>query len=289
MICDAIAYQLRTKWEQRVKPGSRHILPIDPSDVISDDKWTVVSVLDCLGHFVSADGTIRAPFKRTSDLVWKAFYAKFHRGLTKHLDDSMLAAEITLHLEPVAMYRASGWPYQRKAAAELDALQARLVSASIALPRMLDEPIDEFHRRRGKVANHLADQSGRWSVKWAMRVVSWHAHTQRNTCGLLWSGLLANTRNASWLSDRRSLFAPRNSVRADAWTSFAGRTDTRLKRGSPAVRYESGVVAAGEVLELHRQSKLVAAFFKRQAAAKLPRNCGTNAVLTAVQVRGSGS
>jgi hypothetical protein len=144
---------------------------------------------------------------------------------------------------------------------------------------MLHEPVDEYHRRRGKVANHLADQSGRWSLKWAMRVVSWHAHTERNTCGLLWSSLLANTRDTKWLSDRRSLFAPRNSVRADAWTSFAGRTDTRLKRGSPPVRYESGVAIASEVLEVHRQSKLVAPFLKRHCSVKQPRNCGTNGIL----------
>jgi hypothetical protein len=146
---------------------------------------------------------------------------------------------------------------------------------------MLEKPVDEYHRRGCKVANHLANEPGRWSLKWAMRVVSWHAHTERNTCGLLWSSLLANTRNATWLSDRRSLFAPRNSVRADAWTSFAGRTDTRLKRGSPPVRYESGVAIAGEVLELHRQSKLVAPFLKRQGAAKKERNCGKKGVIVA--------
>jgi hypothetical protein len=47
-ICDAFAHQLRQKWKQRVKPDSRHLLPIDASDLPSDDKWTIVFVLDCL-------------------------------------------------------------------------------------------------------------------------------------------------------------------------------------------------------------------------------------------------
>ena len=77
----------------------------------------------------------------------------------------------------------------------------------------------------------------------------------------------------------------RNSARADAWTSLAGRTDTRLKRGSPAVRYESGVVSAEELLEQHRKSKLVDRFFKRQSAVKLPLNCGSNATIVIAKAK----
>ena len=280
-ICETIASFLRSRWDHRIKPDSQHIMPIDPSDTPSADGWTYVSVLDCLGHFIAADGTIRSPLSRTRKLVWKSFFSKFQRHTTKHLDDEMLAAEVSRHLLPVVMYRASGWSYQKQAAIDLDILQAKLVGAATAVPRQLHEADDEYHKRRCRVANHLCEGIGRWPLVWAYRVVAWYEHVKRNTSGTMWSGLLSDTRNGMWLQARRSLFAPKNPQSAGAWSAFAGRTDTRLKRGSPPVRYESGVQYAREVIETRRQAVLVAPILRRldQKHTKFPHNRGTNSVI----------
>jgi hypothetical protein len=283
---DTIARHLERNWEHRIKAGSRHIMPIDRSDTFNSDGWEIVSVLECLGHFIAADGSIRSPLSRTRHLAWKAFYSKFRRQHTKHLDDEMLASEVTLHIEPVVMYRASGWPFQKKGAAEVDALQAKLVSAAVAIPRLIDEPDAEYHRRRCRVTNHLCEQVGRWSIKWAARVTAWGDHIKRNTGGQLWSGLLSSTRDARWLQVRRSGFAPQASVRPNAWTAFAGRTDSRLSRGSPPTRFDQGLVDAFELLEAIRKARLIAPFkAATKSGRKLDRNFGTNAIITKVLAR----
>jgi hypothetical protein len=199
----------------------------------------------------------------------------------------MLSDEVTRHLEPIMMYRAAGWSFQKRAAIEIDALQASLVTAALAVPRLLDEPDDEFHRRRCRVSNTLCEVSGRWSLKWAMRVTTWYEHLKRNTGGVLWSGLLESTRNASWLQVRRSTFAPANPRRLNPWTSLGGRTDTRLHRGGPPMRYEAGVLDAQELIEAKRKESLVAPLLKKfdRRAAKLARNAGTNSFLRTVGPR----
>jgi hypothetical protein len=120
-----------------------------------------------------------------------------------------------------------------------------------------DEDIKMFRKRRMRVAHTLAEVSGKWSLRWASAVVTWDAHIVRNTCGLLWAAALRKVRDASYLQQRRRSFLPKFSTRLSGWSELAGRTDSRSTRGSVAIRFHDGLLAATELLHEARMKELL--------------------------------
>jgi hypothetical protein len=211
--------------------------------------WTKVKLMNCLGHFISADGSLDAPFNAVRCSLWRGFFAKFKRSKLRFLEDDQIADEVNRHLTPVVAYRFPAWPFQKTLASKLDQLQAKIIAAASAIEVLPDEDQTEFRKRRMRVAHALAEVSGKWSLRWASAVVTWDAHIARNTCGLLWAAALRKVRDARYLQDRRRSFLPKFSVRAGGWSELAGRTDTRATRGSVSIRFHDGLLAATERLQ----------------------------------------
>jgi hypothetical protein len=279
-ILATIAHNLYTFWNLRVKLGSMHYLSVDPDDVHQLPDWEQVDIMECLGHFISADGTIKSPFARVRALVWKAYFSKFRRAALQHLDDEMITADISRHLQPVYLYRAASWPFQHVFADKADRLQAQIIAAATAVPRLDDEPADVYHKRRCKLANALAEASGRWSLRWAAKSLTWRDHVKRNTSGLIWSSLLDSVFDEKYLRERRRIFVPRRSIRVHGWSEMAGRTDTRLSRGSPAVRSFEGHANAVETIQAAKMKFDLAKLTNKSEHYRKPRSLGYNIVKT---------
>jgi hypothetical protein len=279
-ILEIIADNLHRFWNLRVKPGSRHYLSVNPDDAVQLLAWEHVDIMECLGHFISADGTLNTPFSRVRALVWKAYFSKFRRAKLQHLDDEMITADISRHLQPVLLFRAASWPFQQVVADKVDRLQAQIIATATAVPRLDDEPADVFHKRRCKLANALAEVSGRWSLRWAAKSLTWHDHVKRNTSGLIWSALLDSVHDEGYLRERRRSFVPQRSIRMHGWSEIAGRTDTRLKRGSPAVRSFEGHAKALETIRAAKFKLDLARLMNKSECSRKPRSLGHNIVKT---------
>ena len=159
---------------------------------------------------------------------------------------------------PILTFRCCLWPYVETVAKEIDAYQAKMLSWLMDVHPEPGEDIGEFVRRRCRRANTLTESHGRWSLAWAKSCTSFDGHVSRNTSGRLWPALLKPLRDRTWLMEKRASFAPANSIRANSWNAFAGRTNTRRAPGGVATRWEDGVVNASLALEQERRKQLLA-------------------------------
>jgi hypothetical protein len=278
-ILETVADNLSRCWELRVKLGSQHYLAVDPSDVVNLPGWQKVEIFEGLGHFISADGSLHGCLAKVRRLIWKAYFAKFKRNSLQYLTDENIALEIARHLEPVLLFRAPSWPFQKRIAGDIDKLQAKIIVAATAVPRIPEEPDDEFHRRRFKLANALAVRAGRWSLRWAAKSITWHAHLGRNSSGLLWPAILKDTFGDAYLRERRRSFLPKNSARLQGCSELAGRTNTRRQAGAPAIRSFDGLCAATEAVRAEKL-RLDTQRGRDSAYAKKAHNFGNNFVTT---------
>ena len=49
----------------------------------------------------------------------------------------------------------------------------------LPVPRLPDDSLDSFCRRRARLARNVCKQAGFWSEIWAKRVVRWNEHVMR--------------------------------------------------------------------------------------------------------------
>jgi hypothetical protein len=78
----------------------------------------------------------------------------------------------------------------------------------------------------------------------------------------------------AYLRERRRSNFPKNSKRLQGWSEHAGRTDTRLRAGAPAVRSFDGLCAATEAVRTEKLRLDLQRLSRDSAYAKKPHNFG---------------
>ena len=194
-------------------------------------------------------------------------YAKFKACSVVVLSLDGVAEEVQKHLWPIVRFRSNNRPFRKDVAQRMDHLQTQCIAIAAGIAPELDEPLDEFHRRRSKSAGVAATLRGRWSLMWAKQVCSWHDHNLRNSIGLLWASDVMQVRPASWLREMRAKYVPSQSSSSNPFTADAGRLGTRSRRGGPHRRWEDAVADARMYVEQDRLTGLLK-LRERKAAQK---------------------
>ena len=130
-------------------------------------------------------------------------------------------------VQTVASLRWARWPYQARYAKRLDSIQRKMLASLFGIKPSAQEPYDAFVQRRHIQAGHL----GRWSAGWGSSVVSWHDHLLRRHDPKVWSPVLLDWHDTSWLS----LQGLMHSV------GLESRTRTRAYRGKVHRRWQESL------------------------------------------------
>ena len=139
---------------------------------------------------------------------------------------------------PIAAYRMTRWPYQKEAAKWLDRVQNSMTSKLLQLKPQLSETEEAYVRRRNRMPSEAAAKHGRWSAKWAARVVSWHDHLLRPLNSSSWAAKTLQFHGRDWLQKQRIMHS------SGHFTLSFGRTRTRAGQGKVHQRWHDGLALA---------------------------------------------
>ena len=168
--------------------------------------------------------------------MWKAFWANLGPSVANRLQVQLRLDLLDRAVTPLFDYRCTRWPMQRQIALEVDILQRKMVASALLSPRLPSEPLDEYCRRRARIAGTHCRQHGTWSCRWARRILSWNSHLERARNAQTWPAQTLHYRGLLWLQEQRSKFSLTNV--------FAGRTGTRGLPGCVHARWHEGVQRA---------------------------------------------
>ena len=232
--------QLQTRWRMKIKPSSRACMRARGSDELpgNPDKWPLCDQFIVLGHSLDDDGSIRSCWSRARASMWKAFWANPGSRAAAKFPISERLNLLARAVAPQLDFRCSRWPPQKQVAAEVDSIQRKMVSTLLRVPRGPQEPVEDYVRRRGRLAARTCKLHGLWSARWFTRAIFWDAHLARDRNAHTWAARLRNYRGSDWLMRRRVEFLPRDGQSRSA---VAGRTDTRGYRGKVHVRWLDGI------------------------------------------------
>ena len=121
-------------------------------------------------------------------------------------------------------------------AAELDATQTKMLAIISPCPKGIDEELPAYFRRRAREARKLAQNEGLWSECWKERFSNWTQHILRHPESH--AGALIQFKDSQWLRNQRAIHANTFSLRRHAWTTTAGRTDTRTRPAKVQPRWQ---------------------------------------------------
>ena len=129
--------------------------------------------------------------------------------------------------------RCSCWPPQVQIASEIDRTQRKMVATILGVVRLPDEAIEDFVKRRGRLAARCCKQNGLWSKRWFQRAVRWDEHLARQRDSESWSSKIRCYRDRSWLMQRR--------LDVGSSSAIAGRTNTRSAPGKVHSRWHDAI------------------------------------------------
>jgi len=230
---------LEEKWNLSIKPSSRSCMAATGSvDQPTSPKWPLCNTFQVLGHVLQNSGSIRACWRRTKALMWKAFWA--NPG-SKHGHKLSPAQRFTLlgkAVVPQLDCRCTRWPPQRTIADELDGVQRKMMATAMRISRYPGEELPDYVRRRGRAAARQCKLTGTWSQRWFKRVIAWHSHLERPRNAHTWPAKTLHHRDREWLIRRRASLLSDN---CKSGSCMAGKTDTRAFPGCVHVRWDDGV------------------------------------------------
>ena len=231
-ILEDLELTLQTEWDLRMKPSSRSYVEAYGGcrGVVDEQKWPRDETFHALGHCIQHTGSIREDWSKTRRQMWKAFWANAGSAGASKLKMPDRLRLLLRAVVPILDFKCSRWPPQATIAAELDAVQRKMVATVLRLQPWPDETFKQFSQRRGRAARHLCAQIGVWSRRWFQRVLNWDAHVRRDRNSLLWSAQLVDYKGRAHLAERRAF----NN----------GRTGTRAHSGYPCRRWHDGVAYA---------------------------------------------
>ena len=210
-----------------------------------------------LGHVIDDNGGLVGEWSRTSRAMQVAFWKNSGSKTCNSFSSDLKLKLLDRTVLPQIAWKFSIWPWQKSVAIELENLQCLFVARCMAVPRDHCETIDQYDRRRKRLARNATLKHGSWSVLWAKRCHAWWKHVCRAEARKNLLSKLLRWHDASWLREQRALFVnntlsefvqPRNSLRA-------GNTGTRVVATRPQPRFEESIELAKLVLESSRQSE----------------------------------
>ena len=214
-MADLFGSTLLADWNQRIKPSSKQVLaPYGSPDLVPhDESWAVLDSMKVLGHIVQSTGAVGADYDATVALLWRSFYANAglqgNRRLPLRCKLQLLQRATLPHVDGHVVR----WPYTKRRARQIDKVQRRMLSGFVHVDAREEDTAEEFCKRRNSAVATLQREIGRWSVRWAARVVSWDEHLRRTRNSWCWSAQLLQIRNPEELAARRLEFG-RVSTRA---------------------------------------------------------------------------
>ena len=192
--------------------------------------WTFKQQMRCLGHIISANGSIEADFEQAKASMWAAFWINFRPSLRNATKDAKLRF-LRSCIASIGRFKWSRWPFQPTYAKRLDQIQTHMIALLFPCqPKDLEEK-DSYFQRRSLLAGRLASSCGRWSAAWANAVCRWHDHCVRAHDTRNWCSFVYLHRGADWLAAQRL----QNSRQGER-----NRTNTRSYRGKVTRRYFEG-------------------------------------------------
>lgn len=133
-----------------------------PCDVNVPSPWQRLTTLQCVGHHIDDDAGISSCFSACFAAMCQPFYSKLTSGLLRASEAARYRV-LNSCVRTVASFRSSRWHYTKSYASKLDALQRKLLTTLMQVPRLLGEPYDAFVQRRHVIGGHFATKCGRWS------------------------------------------------------------------------------------------------------------------------------
>ena len=234
-ILEDLELQLGNKWRLHFGHDSKEILPTTGCDVHDLSAhvlstWPPKSTMKCLGHIISANGSIENDFKHAKASMWGAFWANFRPGLRKAPSRAKLRF-IQTCIKPVAAFKWSRWPWQKTYATRLDQTQSHMLALLFPCAPLPGESDNDYFRRRSLRTGRLATKMGRWSTQWAQSVRNWHAHCARAHDAKNWCSHIYSFHGPAWLQQQRQ----NNSRQGET-----NRTCTRSTQGKVTRRWFEG-------------------------------------------------
>lgn len=204
------------------------------------DKWPMVFQFPVLGHSLQGDGSVRSCWINAKRGMWRSFWSNPGARDAGHMSLNDKAALLARTVLPQLSFRCSRWPPQKQVATELDRMQRKMAATLMKVPRYPGEPLDDFVRRRGRLAAKFCREHGSWTEFWFSRAVHWDEHLSRPRNKFCWAAKLRQYRDREWFMQRRIEMAPVDGHQS----MLAGRTGTRAFRGRVHMRWHDGIAYA---------------------------------------------
>ena len=120
----------------------------------------------------------------------------------------------------------SAWPFNKAHASRSYKTQSHMIALLLNYPKNSSMSEDMYFQHRKTLAGKHAASHGRWSLKWASCVLSWHNHCTRSHDPTMWHAFVLRFQDATWSADRRTKYGE----------GRISRTCTRLKVGFVPIR-----------------------------------------------------
>ena len=238
-----IISQLHRLWGMAIKETSRSCMVAAGGATEQDTtKWPLVNTFLVLGHLIHRDGSIRPCWARARSAMWRAFWGNAASDVARNLSRSVKLQLISRAVAPQIDFRCSRWPPQKNIAHELDNLQQKMVSIALREPKLPEEDVINYVRRRGRIARKFCSEQGFWSQRRFKRVIRLISRATNNQS---WPARLYKYHDKGWLIERRASFIVATS---SASSILAGRTGTRAFQGCVHTRWHDGVEFASSCL-----------------------------------------
>ena len=237
-ILEDFALQLGELWGLRIKDSSRTCMVALGSDEVPPDpaRWKLVSTFECLGHRLQQDGSIMDCWQATQAAMWRAFWGNSANSEVSRLPLCTRVRLLDRAVVPPFLYRCSRWPPQQQVKLQIDRLQRKMLAILLHIRPAAGESVEQYCRRRGRIAKVHSVKMGLWSRRWFQRAVNWNNHLMRARNSHLWSHWLLLWRDQRWLQARR--------LDMGSSSCLGGRTGTRTFRGKPMPRWHDGIELA---------------------------------------------
>ena len=199
--------------------------------------WQKRDHFPVLGHIVSLENSTSECWRVTRKAMWSSFW-KNAGALDTATNTAKKLALLRRWTLPRLEFVMPRWAFTKDRANDLDKLQLKMISKLVRITRDRAEDRKSYFGRRDQVCETLAEQSGRWSVLWADRLLRWSDHLRRERNAGSWASKLLRTEDAAWLRLQRLPFV------CAARSLLAGATATRVLAERPKARWEEALDAA---------------------------------------------
>ena len=93
-------------------------------------------------------------------------------------------------------------------------MQRQMLTIIAGVRPLVHESVEDFCRRRARIARRLQLAMGCWGEKWAIAIGLWKVHLERDRNQSTWAAMLLSLRSPAELALRRTVNFGRPAVRS---------------------------------------------------------------------------